>query len=245
MRNKLKLPVIVVGVVVLAALGFVGYRMTTKNEAPVANKAAKQQCEKENDKDLCKFIAGWKELKQFRLVITNTSEGKTDKSTFEFDAKNSHLISQVNDGPSYEFMNIGAFLYTKAADGTWWKQQSPNGDANAAEGYKSDFEAPSDTNDPAKPKYEKQGKEACGKLTCFKYKVTDPAHSGETTYIWFDDDDYLLRRQRVEGSDGSVSEQVFSYEKVKISEPSPVKELGPNQFIAPGQTEPITLPAAP
>jgi hypothetical protein len=111
--------------------------------------------------------------------------------------------------------------------------------------YDHDFETPkSDTPEPAsqEPTYKKIGKEACGNLTCFKYEVVDPSSPGKQT-LWFDDKDYQLRRMRIE-SEGTVSDQVFAYSSVSITAPSPTKDLGPNQYIVPGQSEPVTMPSA-
>jgi hypothetical protein len=50
-------------------------------------------------------------------------------------------------------------------------------------------------------------------------------------YMWFDDKDYLMRKMLTEGKNGDVSESVYSYAKVTINEPSPIKEGMPE---APG-----------
>jgi hypothetical protein len=74
--------------------------------------------------------------------------------------------------------------------------------------------------------------------------VNDAKLPGSTGYIWFDMEEYLLRRYRLESS-GSIMDVSFTYEDISITEPSEVKILGPNQYILPGQNEPQTLTAAP
>jgi hypothetical protein len=90
--------------------------------------------------------------------------------------------------------------------------------------------------------YKNLGTEACEKLTCYKYQVIDTGVPDDTQYIWFDNKDYQLRRTRYEGKDGSVSESTYSYNKFNITVPSPVKELGKNQYLVPGDAEPQTMP---
>ena len=250
-RGVAHVGLIVVAVVVVGAIGFAGWRVKNKDKDTgttadnATQKAAEDACNKENqDKDLCKFITGWKDLKQYHVEITNTGGGSTDKATFESDGDKTRMVSSGE--MTYEIINIGENMFTKASDGTWWKQKNTKPDENPATDYDYDFKNPDEETDPAKKTtYEKQGKEACGDRQCFKYKVVDPAQSGETQYIWFDDKDHLARRIRIESEDDSVSEQTFAYDNVKITEPSPVKELGPNQYLVPGQSEPVTLPSAP
>lgn len=239
---------IVVALVAVAAIGFAGWRVMSKDKASTADnatqKAAEDACNQENkDQDLCKFITGWKDLKQYHVEITNTGGGRTDKATFESDDNKTRMVSQGE--MTYEIINIGDYMFTKASDGTWWKQQIKP-EENLAKEYDYEFKDPDTETEPGKKtSYERLGKEACGDRQCFKYKVVEPAQPEDTQYIWFDDQDYLARRIRIESKDGSVSEQTFAYDNVKITEPSPAKDLGPNQYIIPGQTEPVTLPTAP
>jgi outer membrane lipoprotein-sorting protein len=141
-------------------------------------------------------------------------------------------------------ITIDKTVYTKAGD-TWYKQTAESTDKNTTDDFKIDFEDPEDESTPEEDKttYKSLGKEACGNLNCFKYEVIDPEQADQKNFIWFDDKDYQLRRSRTETPDGA-SEMTFEYDNVNIGEPSPVQELGPNQYIIPGQTEPSTIPTA-
>src|SRR6185436_16263771 len=72
--------------------------------------------------------------------------------------------------------------------------------------------------------YKNLGTEACGSYTCFKYQIIYKDDSGSKEYWWFDNKEYRLRKMRVEGSDGSVTEMSYTYGSIDIREPSPVKE---------------------
>ncbi len=241
-RGVAPVVLIIVAAVVLAGIGFVAYRVATKDKSSdsllstAEQKAAAAECEKKNDKDLCKFMTSWKANQKYRMTITD-QDGQ--KSTFEIDGNKSRMSMPMNGAP-YEVITIDKTTYTKAGE-TWYKQTHNDQSDQFAEDFKVDFDEPSDSEEVEDTTtYKNLGKEACGDLQCFKYQViTDD--SEETEFIWFDDNDYQLRRVRSESKDGAT-EMTFEYDNVSISEPSPVKELQPNQHIMPGQSEPMTMP---
>lgn len=237
---------IIMVVVVLAVVGAVGWYVFNKqknggNSLSDAVKQATQKCEID-DKDICKFFASWKENKYYVIDSTNTSGGKTTTSKMEYVAPDRYHM--VSTDPAYETINIGDTTYTKdMSDGKWWKQTVAKTETNSTEEAKVDFEEPTDDK-PAEQQttYKLIAKEACGDLTCFKYQVLDPANKETVEYIWFDTEDYQLRKTRTE-SKGDVYEAVFSYTKIEINEPSPVKELGANQSVVPGSSVPMDGPS--
>lgn len=193
-----------------------------------------------NDEDLCKFFTGWKAQKYYTVTSVSEVEGQKSSFVVRVDGEKTHL--KMDGALAYEVITIDKTSYTKAGD-TWWKQTTPN---EAATSYESqanvDFEEPVSGETANKTTYEKLGKEKCGDFTCFKYKAADPT-TETTTFLWFDDDEYQLRRtQNIAG--GTTYDATYSYEKVSINVPSPVKDLGPDQYIIPGQSEPTTLPSA-
>jgi hypothetical protein len=245
---------IILVIAVLAAVGGIGYFVMNKNKAGSAadsaassvtekaiEAAAKAECAKNNDKDLCKFMTSWKASKQYRIVSTDSTGAK---STIEIDGDKSHMV--MTGEMAYESIVIDKTIYTKSGN-TWYKQTIKDPAQNLSESIKPEFEdTEDDTTAPTEDKsvYRKIGKEDCGKLTCFKYEVIDKDNADEKQLIWFDDKDYQLRKSRSESKDGTSSEQTYEYTGVKISAPSPVKELGPNQYIMPGSSEPVTMPNA-
>jgi outer membrane lipoprotein-sorting protein len=246
--------IVVIAAIVLGVGGFIAWRVmdAQKNQQASTSKnqpLADVPCNL-SDKDLCKFFTSWKANGQYKVTSSQTADGKTTTSTYEAsnNGANYHMIMTVEGAP-YEIIGVGDTLYTKdASDGKWWKQQLPKAQENTVKGnYNYDFKEPaSDSPQPAaqEPTYTKIGKEACGSLTCFKYQTHDPASPNDKTFIWFDDKDYQMRRYRVEMADGSISDQTFAYSSVNITAPSPTKDLGPNQYIVPGQSAPITAPSA-
>ena len=108
----------------------------------------------------------------------------------------------------------GATSWTKYSSGSAPSTTNPSSD------IKTEF---SDTSTPADKRiqYKSMGKEKCGKLTCYKYQVVDPASAGTTNYVWFDTKDYRLQRWYGKDANGT-NDFVITYGSVKISTPSPV-----------------------
>lgn len=249
------LEILVVGLIALGVGGFVIWRVwnaqqtaqTGSSDSSLQAALANAKCDFD-DKDICKFLTSWKASSSFEVNSSITVDGQTTSSTYQSSdgGKKYHIVTDVNGMP-YEVIVIDGTTYSKATDGTWWKQTStPSTSAQPdyAKDYNYDFKSPEATDQPqqaAAPVYTKLGTEGCGDLQCFKYKVIDPSASDQTQYLWFDTKDYQLRRLRVESQD-STSDQTFAYGTVNIVVPSPVKDLGANQYLLPGQAEPTTIP---
>lgn len=256
------LAIIALAVIVLGAIGFAGWRVmqnkdttsknaTSNSESTSSNtqiadiKQLESECNKElDDKDLCRFFSTWTGSEKYALTSTGNEGGTETKSTFIVDGNKSYM--KIEGEVTYETLTIDSTYYTKAG-ATWYKQANTTPtdtpDSTTPSADELDYDVPTTEELKAdKTVYEKLGKEACGNETCFKYKWSDPADSGgAVNYVWFDDKDYLIRKMRIESANGVYSEQVYTYDNVVMPEPSPVVELGPNQYIIPGQSEPVDM----
>ena len=238
-------------IIVIAGAGFAGWWVWHKNQdknkvvnsaqQAVADALKNAKCTY-SDADLCKAFESMKLHESYALTSTSKeSDGTTSTSVIEVDGANKSHI-KISGATSYETIFINDTLYTKAGD-TWYKQTVPQSDASK---YKDSTTsslpqpAASSTDTTADTAvYTKVGKEACGNLTCFHYKVTET--DGTVTNIWFDDQDYQIRRIQTEGD--TPFDATFTYDNVKVSAPSPVKDLQPGQYIVPGQSEPVSVPS--
>lgn len=242
------LEIVIIAVVVIGVAGFIAWRMWGTNNQTAKNDAlqqaiAKAECIGLNDKDLCKFFTSFNTQKYSTVTSTTVADGKTSVSKYQADGSNYHitLTGELN----YEAISLGQDLYIKNGS-TWWKQNIPPTDTskyNLSTNSDVTFTEPSKDNSATQPTYKKQDNEKCGNLTCFKYQLLDPANPSEVTYIWFDTVDYQLRRMQMTGTDGATTDSTFDYTKVSVGAPNPVKTLAPNQYILPGQSEPVTLPS--
>jgi hypothetical protein len=249
LRNSSPLVPILVGVAVLAIVGLVTWRIVTK--VKTSNNSSAQQtadapCDYD-DKDLCKFFATHKAHDTYKVNgISTLADGTKTTTIFETQGTDKTHVTTTAEGVDLDIITIGSVTYTKASDDTWWKQTKPQ-DAPSdeyADDYQADLKEPeSSTPDGQKIEYKKIGTETCGDLQCFKYQVVDPGAPEQEQFTWFDAKDYQLRRQTIKDAEGS-NDMTFIYTGVSIGEPSPVKELGPNQILAPGQAEPSDAPNA-
>lgn len=216
------LGLILAGVVVLGVIGFAGFKVFSGKKATdnnIISRAALEAACTESDKNICKFQAGWKTHKYYTVKMKTTG-GET----------------------AYETITIDNTMYTKAPNGVWWQQTLKSEENTSKLDFTFDDSSDdSEKKDAPKTTYKNLGTETCGDLTCHKYQVLTEG-SEDIEYIWFDTEDYQLRKTRTESKDGSVTEGTFSYDKISITAPSPVKELGPNQYLVPGQNEPQILP---
>lgn len=226
-------------IVALLAVGGVGWWVWQKNNSPLQKAIESAKCDYE-DKDICKFFASWKATENYTVESTAEADGQTITTTIQSEGKDKTHVTFAG-GLTYETITIGDTVYTKAGD-TWYKQTLS---AEEVKNYQGDVDT--DFTEPTnggKISYTKVGTEQCGDLTCFKYQIVDADTPDIKQFLWFDTQNYQLRRMQITNADGTVFEATFSYGKVSISEPSPVKELGANQYLVPGQSEPTTLPDA-
>lgn len=242
---------VIVIAIVLALIGLAGWWVISNQNKDTADGGKSLQSIIKNakcdyaDKDLCKFFTGWKEQKHYTITAKQTDEeGEAFDMTIraEGDSK-THM--QMGGKLNYEVISINNATYTKAGN-TWWKQssQSQNSTNDFSKETVDNYKLKEPTKEEVEARYKKVGKEACGNLTCFKYEFIDDEDADSKQYIWFDTKDYLLRRMQSTSHDNTFDAS-FSYDKFSISVPSPVKELGPDQFLVPGQAEPTTMPSTP
>lgn len=229
--------IIILVFIVLAVGGYFAYTKLFINRGSsgvISKVILNPQC-KHNDPNLCKFINGWKEVKYYTMnSVVTSKDGTKSILTFKTAGENRDQMIMVENGTeNYNVISIGEATYTKDySDNKWWKSvTSAEATVKTEEEEKLDFD---DTIDNTT--YKKIGTEACGKLTCFKYQVIDPAVTESTDYIYFDSKDYQLRKTRSEMNDGSVSESTIDYSKITISEPSPVKDGSPYQGTVPSSS---------
>lgn len=221
---------IIAVIVVILAIAGVGYYVISKNKdsgSTATNQALQSECEKYyDDKDFCRFAGTWNFGGEQKMTITSTGDGSV--TVFETDDQGNTRMTTIENGvETAGIIVIDNTTYMKNADeGNWLKLTSDAPDVlttDPTENLDVDFdfesEAAKDTTTITK-----DGKEACGNLTCFKYTISDSDTPGESTTLWFDDKDYKLRRMTHVTSEGTSS-IAFEYEVETITEPSPVVEM--------------------
>ncbi|MCX7996861.1 MAG: hypothetical protein N2691_03880 [Patescibacteria group bacterium] len=247
--------VVVAGITgAIVVLGIGGYFLfANKGEpTPISRIAARvtlnPQCEYK-DPDLCKYLnRASTDISLFsNLSVKSSTKGASSGETV-FESQNldrTRMISFENGKEVYHMISIGNTTYTKdIPNNIWWKQTidpaTPGEDSGIIDMSKEirDYVKP-DVIAEMKIGYEKIGTEACGELTCLKYKMVEPdAELNTTSYILFDTTEYILRRAITETTEGTTISD-FTYGVVSISEPKPIKELPTGQGSMPAGS---TLP---
>lgn len=222
---------LVVMIVVLLVLVGGGYYFFTKqkdSDKPgaldsAASKELHDACNKAyDDKDFCRFASNWKFGGEMKITWATPEDDSV--SVIETDGNgNTRMTTTQGGSESYATITIGKTSYVKDPEqASWLKYEAPDTDlyTEALGDFEDEFDFDSEvTKDTTK--ITKQGKEACGSLTCFKYTITDTNAPDEETTVWFDDKDYLLRQMTSRTSDGETTMTV-EYEVADITEPSPV-----------------------
>ncbi len=149
---------------------------------------------------------------KFRTTTTN-SQGKTQSD-------------MIVDGDTTYVLDV--------KDNVWWKQvalkekKDPSIDFTekfSPEEMKKQFEE-----NKSKTTYKSLGKEACESLTCYKYQELNEENDKQglmvegSKMIWFDDKDYLLRKEESKFGEFS-SVNTYSYTGIEIKAPTPTKDV--------------------
>lgn len=178
------------------------------------------------DKNVCKFLNKLKEVDTVSVELEAGSQGASTKSTVKIQGADKNQIITSTGGRELNIITIGKTVYVKQADGSWNKflDEKDELDTGSNSDWKGDLEKSID-DETSKVTYEKLGKEKCGDLNCYKYKMTDPNDKNtQNTVIYFDDKKYLMRKAtgEVEGSKTTIT---YEYDNVNIQEPSGAKEV--------------------
>lgn len=225
---------LIIVIVALAIVGGAGYLVMSKQkdsgtakQSAAGRKAAEAECKKQiDDKDFCKFVSNINFDQPYKSVMTTKGIGGS-VLTLNVDGKNSSMVSEENGKEMSATVSIDGVTYIKDySDGKWTKYPAPEKANDSDEQVETTEDRVTvDESDFAEDKttYKEIGKEACGSLTCFKYEITDKDEPENKQIIWFDDKEYKIRKYTGNNIDQTY-EIIYSYEKVNIKAPSPVKE---------------------
>lgn len=235
-KGGVPVSIIIGAVVVLALLGGGYFYMQSKGGGGIPGLPGavglNPNC-KYNDPDLCKFVNNWKTLKDYSIKSTSSYQGQKSDISMQISGEDkSHIVMSQSGKESFNVITIGDTTYTKDfTDNKWWKQKASKQEAEIKDKYTLKFDE-SDKETEDKTTYKSLGKEPCGNLTCFKYEVINPEMAGTQEFIWFDTNQYLLRKMVTKSKEGET-EMTFDYSGVNITAPSPTKDAKDNQFILP------------
>ncbi len=220
-------------VVVLAVIGLVAWKVNNNRStaSTAVDKVVQDKCMTEvNDKQLCKFAGVFANVTDYKVAINGTDSTGPSVITLSYDSKNNiseHVTQNGKDQGSVIVYSGVTYVKDSTTEGVWFKFAAGDKNAPAALDLKKEFLKADFKNDSGqKFTYKNLGTEKCDKLTCYKYQETDPAKPTETTYLFIDTKDSLLRRISVSDSTAKTSaEMTITYATVVIAAPSPTKDV--------------------
>jgi hypothetical protein len=230
---------VILVVVVIAIIAGVGYEvMHKKNSIPTTSAttaqtkaqatAAQSSClSTYHDSDLCKFVAAEAaspfEKTSSILTLNGTSSGQTTSGTISQDGKGNNSLSLTSNGTTINTVALDGHNYAQASAGGPWIDYGTTASSTTTT---PDTSLTSFLGTLSTTTYKKLANEACGNLTCFKYQIVDKTNPSATQYVWFDNQQYLLRKYFESGLSGSDSlTMTIAYQSVNIAKPSPVQSL--------------------
>lgn len=245
-------------IVILAVVGIGGYFLMQKGGLPTpsAPTLTQRATEKDfesitDDPTLRKHFASQANKTDYRTKSTSPGSGLTTVNEIQIKGDSFNFGEIESDGAKEKkhMITIGDTIYLKDySDDKWWKQTIK------PEKQKEEKEKPEEPKD-FKDEYSKPnltfktlGKEACGPpaggLTCFKYEQLDPENPEVKRTFWFDDKDYLLRKEQ--GGFGEFIATVeYSYDGINITAPSPTKDVPEGKSIYEYSSGSDAMPVAP
>ncbi len=252
-------PLIIVAVIAVLAIG--GYFLTQKGGLPTPSipggstltpRATEKDFESiTQDPTLRKHFAAQANQTSYRTKGTSPGSGLTTVNEFQLKGDSFNLREIESDGTKERkhMITIGDTIYLKDySDNKWWKQTikaEEQADEEATEeptDFKEEYSQPN-------LQYKSLGKEDCGShtkgLTCFKYEQIFPESPDSKRFFWFDDKDYLLRKDQA-GFGEFIATIEYSYDGINISAPSPTKDVPEGRSIYEYSSgSDATIPAAP
>lgn len=188
------------------------------------------------DEDLCKFASSSRSYTNtsYTSVTTTVQDGVTSLTTSEFENANRiRTVTQTNGQETEGLLLLEADNYARDyTDGTWAHYRDNSYEAIDTSGLATEYDFSSEASSDViefRDYYKRAGQEPCGELQCLKYEILPTDGTTQTTFIWFDLQEYRLRRvQAVSGQNTSNTQ--YDYKPVVLTAPTPVKEVDEATF---------------
>lgn len=225
--------VIVLGVVVIAAVGVVGWRVASNNKktpasssasTTVASTAADTSClASYHDSRLCSFASNSTSFDKtaYTATITITQSGATSTMTLENDGKGNTDLSGTGSGQVVNAISLDGNNYIQTNGSGPWIEYPAGTSAPASNPTSSMNIGVGSTT----ISYKYIGTATCGSLTCYKYAVTDKLTPAATQTVLFDTSSYKLRQWNYTDGSGNTTDMTITYGSVNITAPTPVETL--------------------
>ncbi|MDP3973929.1 MAG: hypothetical protein Q8P92_03795 [Candidatus Daviesbacteria bacterium] len=232
-------PVVIIVVLAIAAIG--GYFFLSQKGSlpspslPSTSTLTPRATEKDfesitEDPTLRKHFAAQANKTDYRYKGTSPGSGLTTVNEVQIkgESVNSKEIESDGSKEKKHLIILGDTTYLKDySDNKWWKQTIKPEEIPDEEGAEEPKDFKEEYSQPDL-QYKSLGKEDCGShasgLTCFKYEQIFPDSPETKRFFWFDDKDYLLRKDQA-GFGEFIATIEYSYDNINITTPSPTKDV--------------------
>lgn len=198
----------------------------SSNSAISVNKEIQDKCLAEvKDATFCKFAGVFANVGDYSALMTSVGDGKTTNAVMAIASDgNSSMTVKENGVTSANIVVFSGNTYVQdPSDQQWIKYTAA--DAPSVLDIKKEFVTSGFKNDSGKTdQYFNKGTETIDGQECYKYQIVDTDKPSQQGFLWFGKDDYLLRK--LANSDaGTELSMTFSYGKVSIAQPTPIKVM--------------------
>jgi hypothetical protein len=236
---------VVIGVVVIAGVGVVGWKVASTNKSTTKSSstsnttakgsssssgssvAADASCLAQyHDANICHFASNSTSFEKtaYTATLTLVQNGSTTStSVLKNDGNGNTELTGSGGGDVINAITLDNNMYVQSNNTGPWIQY-PSGSAAPASNPTSNMNIGVGS---AGISFKSLGTAACGSLTCYKYQVTStsPLDAGATQDVWFDTSSYKLREWYYSTSAGNSTDMTISYGPVSITKPSPIESL--------------------
>jgi hypothetical protein len=232
--------VVGLAILVVGVVGFAGWKVASKNSPKASTNATTTSNKTEvqaattscvatyHDANLCNAVSHFNTDK-IAHEVTFTATGASGNGTvmIKYDGKGNSSTTMTGGSEAFNSITLDGNTYEQSsAGGVWYEYPSGTSSSSSSSSTVSDPTSGMNLVLGSGNTYKPMGTVACGSMTCFKYEVVEASTPGTTTYVLFDNHDYLLRGLDATDSNSQTFDVTFSYpSSVVISKPSPVQSM--------------------
>lgn len=229
---KKKLPLILVLVVLVSAgvyYFFIKNNGTLVSGTPEEKATVKEMLANcKYDQEVCNYFVAQAKAMENGVIINTVStldEHGASISEMKMQGNNIEVNSYKDDQLESSMVSFEGVTYFKdMRDNSWYSVGNAEGNFGDPKENLAEIQATYDEEDQSM-QIAKVGSEACGNLTCNKYKiVTGVGEDESASYVWIDTKEHLARKMEFSFEGGS-NVMEYKYEAVQINKPSPIKEM--------------------
>jgi hypothetical protein len=222
-HHKKQKPVSLIILICIVLLGVIatGIMLITSTAAPTSLTTIKKSCM--YDEAICTYLTNFSQNSPLytgpitaTISVTQPEKGKGEVILQSDSHNNIYALLSQNGKTQGEILLIDNKLFKKNTQGNWQEQQNLENDTITQFRVKA-FQQ---VNRSGKNiTYTYIDTQPCGKYTCMQYQIETPTLGKTKEFIFFDTNDYVLRKIVQQTPDGLETQTTFAYTPVVVTPP--------------------------